>query len=83
MNALKYLLPLCLLATPALAQQVGDPAVAALQIGNAVGSMGVELKQARETIPALQKQNADLQTQLTAANAKIKELESKPDAKKE
>ena len=72
-----------LFATPAVAQQVGDPAVAALQIGNAVGSMGVELKQARETIPALQKQNADLQAQLTAANAKIKELEPKPDAKKE
>jgi hypothetical protein len=42
----------------------------AIQIGNAVNNMALELDQARQVNAALQKQLAD-------ANAKIKELEAK------
>jgi hypothetical protein len=78
MNMLKYLLPLCLLATPCVAQQqqIVSPSATALQINSIIGQWAQTLEQQGKVI-------ADLQAQLTAANAKIKELESKPDAKKE
>jgi peptidoglycan hydrolase CwlO-like protein len=78
-----------LFATPALAQQQ-SASVTALQINTAVSQLALELEQAQQVIPALQKQIADekakskgLQDELDKANAKFKELESKPDAKKE
>lgn len=68
---LKYLLPLCLLATPCIAQQPA-PTVAetALQINGVVSQWAQTLTQQSRIID-------DLQKQLTAANAKIKELETK------
>jgi hypothetical protein len=80
---LKYLLPLCLLASPALAQQQQpSPPEVALQINGVVGTWAQTLVQQGKVIEDLQKQNAAKDAQIAAKDTKIKELE-KPEAKKE
>lgn len=66
---LKYLLPLCLFATPCLAQQTqSTPAEIALQINNVIGTWATTLTQQAKMIE-------DQQKQIAAKDAKIKELE--------
>lgn len=73
---LKYLLPFILLSTSALAQQQAlSPAETALQINNIVATWAQTLTQQGKAI-------ADLQAELAKANARIKELEPKPEEKK-
>jgi hypothetical protein len=73
---LKYLIAFCLIATPVLAQQQQQtPAEAALQINSIVGAWA-------QLIVQQGRQIEDLQKQLAAANAKIKELEPKLEEKK-
>lgn len=73
---LKYLFALCLLASPCLAQQQQlSPPEAALQINGIIGTWAQSLVQQARMID-------DLQKQLAAAQARIKELEPKEEAKK-
>ena len=64
----------CLIASSALAQQPA-PSTIAIQIGNAVNNMALELERNQQVIATLQKQ-------LTEAQLKIKGLENKPDTDK-
>jgi hypothetical protein len=74
---LKYLIVFLLWMTSAMAQQQQlTPPETALQINGVVGAWAQTLVQQGKLID-------DLQKQLAAANAKIKELETKPEAKKE
>lgn len=74
---LKYLLPLCLLASPCLAQQQSvTPAEAALQINNMVNQMAMGMANQGHVI-------GDLQKQIAAKDVRIKELETKTEPKKE
>lgn len=73
---LKYLLAFILLSTPVFAQQQQlSPAETALQINNIVATWAQTLTQQGKAI-------ADLQAELAKANARIKELEPKPEEKK-
>lgn len=74
---LKYLLAFILLSTPVFAQQQQQlsPAETALQINNIVATWAQTLTQQGKAI-------ADLQAELAKANARIKELEPKPEEKK-
>lgn len=71
---LKYILAACLLATPCLAQQQPQlsPPETALQINSIVGLWAQTLVNQGKLID-------DLQKQLATAQARIKELEQKPD----
>ena len=75
---MKRLLIVALLSsvTPAFAQQQPSPPETALQINGVIGQWAQTLVQQGRMI-------ADQQAQIAAKDAKIKELESKPDAKKE
>ena len=68
---LKYLTALCLFATPCFAQQQQtSPSETALQINSVIGTWAQTLTQQGKLID-------DLQKQLIAAQAKIKDLEAK------
>lgn len=72
---LKYLLPLCLLVTPCSAQQQQiSPAETALQINGVVSQWATTLIQQGRVID-------DLQKQIAAKDAKIKELEAAKESK--
>lgn len=69
------LLAMLLAASPALAQQQLSPPETALQINGVIGQWAQTLVQQGKAIEELQKQNA-------AKDARIKELEPKPEEKK-
>lgn len=66
---LKYLIPLCLLATPCFAQQQ-TPSDVALQINGVIGTWAQMIVQQGKMIE-------DLQKKLAASEARVKELEPK------
>lgn len=73
---LKYIAAICLCATPCAAQQQQlSPPETALQINGVIGAWA-------QTMVNQGKMIEELQKQLTAAQAKIKELEPKPAAEK-
>ncbi len=77
MQLMKYLVIVALcFTTPALAQQQATPAEVALQINSVVSQWATTLTQQGRVIE-------DLQKQITAKDAKIKELEAKTEPKKE
>lgn len=65
----------CMSATACLAQQQTTPAETALQINTVIGQWAQTLTQQGRAID-------DLQKQIAAKDARIKELEKKPDAPK-
>lgn len=68
---LKYLIPAILLAVPALAQQQqASPAETALQINAVIGQWASTITQQGKVIE-------DLQKQIAAAQARVKELEQR------
>ena len=70
---LKYMLPLCLFASPCLAQQQQSPGEQAL---------GAKLMQELQSGLNCNAQLISVQAELAKANARIKELEPKPEEKK-
>lgn len=66
------ILVLAFATTAALAQQTQPASTMAVQVSAAVGNMALELDQSRQTIQ-------QLQSQLAAAQAQIKELEKPAD----
>lgn len=66
---------LALLASPAFAQQQPDPAL----LQKVIGSMQAQRNQAQDTAAVAEARAAMLSDELAKAQARIKELEPKPD----
>lgn len=74
----RLLILACLLATPAFAQQAPDPAM----LQRAIVALQGQRNQAADNAAALEVRAAALADDLAKAQARIKELEPKPDAPK-